>query len=280
MIHDQQFVTVCPAGRRRFLEVLVPYLLRERRVIDRHDFWVNTSEPDDLAYLAALERKYPDFFRLVHVPNIGFTKNRKIPMLGTSFQIGAFYPHAAEPGTVYVRVDDDIVYVSPDGLASLAAYRIAHPEPFLVYPTIINNSIMTHLLQVEGVFGRERGTAERDLFGRGWHDARLAEHLHRRFLGAVRRGEGPLWRVSEQPISDYLGVSVNCISWLGSDLAACAGEVGEFEEKYLAHDRPGALGRPNCIADVATVAHFSYGEQRGYLERTNLLSEYRRLIIQ
>ncbi len=278
MIDGQRLVTVCPAGRQRFLEILVPYLLRERGIIDRHDFWLNTSVASDIEYIDGLAKQYPDFFRVVRVPNSGFTPRGK-PKLGLAFHIGTFYPHAADPETVYVRLDDDIVYVSPGGIEALARYRLQHPTPFLVYPTIINNSILTHYLQADGVFGRERGSADYALKGRGLSDGRLAEHLHRKFLAAVKRGEGERWRVKPRTVTDYMTVSVNCMSWLGRDLAACAADVGDYEEEYLATTRPTALGRPNVIVDVATVAHFSYGEQRSYLERTNLLSEYRRLII-
>lgn len=277
MIDGHQLVTVCPAGRRRYLELLVPYLLRERGVIDRHDFWLNTSDADDITYLAQLEKKHQDFIRLVVVPNAGTTPRGK-PHLGLSFQIGGFYPHAAEPGTVYVRLDDDIVYVSPGGIAALARYRIAHPEPFLVYPTIINNSIMTHFLQVEGIFGRGYGSAEYALKGRGWNDGRLAEKLHRKFLEGVRRGEGERWRVKERTLRDYMTVSVNCIAWRGEDMAECQYDVGLYEEQYLATDRPRALARPNVIAPIATVAHFAYGEQRAHIDRTDLLREYGRIL--
>lgn len=276
MIGSHSVVVVCPAGRRRYLELLVKYVLRERGVVDRFDLWLNTLDAADAAHIAALERQHPDFIRVVRVPSAGTTPRGK-QFLGTSFQIGAFYPHAAEADTVYVRVDDDIVYVSPHGIRALATERIANPAPFLVYPTIINNAIMTHFLQEDRVFGREKGTAPYELVGAGLNNPRLAEHLHRKFIATVKRGEGESFRVRPRTVSDYKTVSVNCISWLGSDMAACASNVGQFEEQYLAAERPKELGRPNFITSAATFAHFSYGEQRDYLDRTNLLEEYRRI---
>ena len=277
MIGNRRVVTVCPAGRRRYLELLVPYILRERGVIDRHDFWLNTSDASDIEYMDALQRKHPTFVRVVRVGNAGTTPRGR-PYLGHPYQIGFFYPEAADPDTVYVRLDDDIVYVSPGGIEALAKARIADPEPFLIYPTIVNNSIMTHFLQEDRVFGREKGSAEYALKGRGWNDPRLAEHLHRKFLESVKRGEGERFRVRERTLSDFMTVSVNCISWLGEDMAECQDDVGLLEEQYLATDRPRELGRPNRIADVATVAHFSYGEQRAHIDHTNLLQEYRRIL--
>jgi len=277
MIGKHPVVTVCPAGRRRYLGLLVRHLLPLQKLVDRHDFWVNTADAADLAYLEALVREHPQFFRLVTVPPPTTLTPRGKSKLGMSYHIGAFYPHAAEPGTVYVRLDDDICYIHPGAIQMLVEYRIAHPEPLLVYPTIVNNSLMSHLLQEHGAFGREIGDCPYEILGRGWNDGRFAEAVHRRFIQAVKRRDLSRWQLPNKTFSDYERVSVHCISWLGADMAACAGDVGELEEGYLSHERPKALGRPNALCGSAVVAHFAYGEQRAYLDRTDLLQEYQRL---
>lgn len=277
MIGTTPIVTVCPAGRRRYLELLVRHLLPLRALVDRHDFWVNTGDAADIAYLEALERAHAPYFRLVKIPPPSTLTPRGKSKLGMSYHIGAFYPHATEPGTVYVRLDDDICYIHPDAIRLLVNYRIANPEPFLVYPTIVNNSLMSAMLQQHGAFGREIGDCPYETFGRGQHDGRFAEAVHRRFIQAVQRRDISRWQLPDRVFRDYERVSVNCISWLGADMAACAGEVGELEEGYLACERPKALGRPNALCGAAVVAHFAYGEQRAYIDHTNLLQEYRRL---
>ena len=50
-----RIVAVTPAGRRRYMRLLVPYILSSP-CIDRYDIWVNTVEPNDLAFLEALEQ--------------------------------------------------------------------------------------------------------------------------------------------------------------------------------------------------------------------------------
>jgi len=278
MIGATRVVVVCPAGRRRFLEILTRYLLPLRGFVDRVDLWLNTAAAADVAYLQALSMSVqPVYYRLVEVPPPTTLTPGGKSKLGMSYHIGAFYPHAAEPGTVYVRLDDDICYIAPGAIRTLVEYRVRHPEPFLVYPTIINNSLMSAMLQAHGAFGKEIGDCPYDILGRGWHDGRFAEAVHRRFIQAVKRRDLTKWRLPDKRFTDYERVSVNAISWLGADMAACATAVGELEEGYLSHDRPLELGRPNALCGAAIVGHFAYGAQRDFIDRTNLLQEYRRL---
>ena len=277
MLGSTPVVVVCPAGRRRYLALLMRHLLPLQKLVDRVDLWVNTGDNQDLLTLDALAITHPKFVRLVRVPPPTTLTPRGKSKLGMSYHIGAFYPHAAEPGTVYVRLDDDICYIHPGAIQTLVEYRLAHPEPFLVYPTIVNNSLMSALLQRHGAFGREIGDCPYEILGRGWHDGRFAEAVHRRFIQAVQRRDISRWQLPDRVFKDYERVSVNCIAWLGADMALCAGEVGELEEGYLASERPRVLGRPNALCGAAVVAHFAYGEQRAFIDRTNLLQEYRRL---
>ena len=278
MIGATPVVIVVPAGRRRYLELLVRHLLPLRGFVDRVDLWVNTADAADLAYLEALSLSVqPVYFRLVKVPPPTELTPGGKSKVGMSYHIGAFYPHAADPGTVYVRLDDDICYIAPGAIRTLVEYRLAHPDPFLIYPTIVNNSLMSALLQQHGAFGKDIGDCPYELLGRGWHDGRFAEQVHRRFIQAVQRRDLTKWRLPDKIFTDFERVSVNAISWLGADMAACAATVGELEEGYLSHDRPKELGRPNALCGAAVVAHFAYGAQRAFIERTNLLREYGRL---
>jgi len=57
-------ITVTPAGRKHYLEILAEYLLNNRRYISEHHFWLNTSVKDDIAYIEMLAAKHPDFFKI------------------------------------------------------------------------------------------------------------------------------------------------------------------------------------------------------------------------
>ena len=52
-----------------------------------------------------------------------------------------FFKEYTDPNTIYLRFDDDICYIAPDAINNLLNFRIEHPEFFLVYPVIVNNSM-------------------------------------------------------------------------------------------------------------------------------------------
>ena len=63
-----RLVTVTPAGRRPYLEILANYLLRHRDVIAEHRWWLNTRVPEDVAYIYRLTDRYPEFFKVLAKP--------------------------------------------------------------------------------------------------------------------------------------------------------------------------------------------------------------------
>ena len=53
MIDDHKVTIVIPAGRRRYLELLIPQILAQEGW-DELQVWLNTKEPDDIAYISGL----------------------------------------------------------------------------------------------------------------------------------------------------------------------------------------------------------------------------------
>src|SRR5262245_10155783 len=134
MLDGYRIVSVTPAGRRRFVKLLANYLLQERGLIDEHEWWVNTDVPEDVDYLRGLSQQHPDFFRLITV------SSPIPPPEKRTYRICEFAPRLVEPNTIYLRLDDDIVYIAPGAIRALLRFRIENPAPFLVYPCIVNNS--------------------------------------------------------------------------------------------------------------------------------------------
>jgi hypothetical protein len=48
MVDNYRVVTNSPYGRKRYVEILVEYLLASRPIIDKHVFWLNTNVEEDL----------------------------------------------------------------------------------------------------------------------------------------------------------------------------------------------------------------------------------------
>lgn len=266
-------VIVTPAGRRRYLEILEPYV---RRAIvageaARWDIWMNTQVPSDEAYIRQIAAENPDIYRVVeHIG--GWDGN---------FAICQFFRGCIDPDETYVRVDDDIVFMESGAIRDLAQFRRDNPEPFLVYGNIVNNSICTHLHQRAGLTSLEDGIAEYICMGaNSWNNPKVALREHQGFLDRVERS-----RVAIQPYIfdrwiayDYERISINTICWTGADFAKFGGEVGMDEEDWLSCQKPRELGRPNVIYGGAIFSHFAYFTQRPWLEaNTDILERYHRL---
>jgi hypothetical protein len=104
MINGYKIVVVTPAGRKRYMEILIEYILREKTIIDEYQIWVNTKNEDDINYFNYLKEKYPDFITL----NLNYLNNQ---YCGSNSNIGNFLKDSIEENTVYIRLDDDIVWM-------------------------------------------------------------------------------------------------------------------------------------------------------------------------
>lgn len=267
MIDGSKVCLTIPAGRRRYMELLAPQLLREQGW-DELQIWVNTADPDDRAYLESLPARDPRI-RLVELP-AGVQ-----PDGGATIQ--HFFPHCIDPGTVYIRIDDDVCFVEPGAIATLVRFRLANPKAFLVFPVIVNNAIITHILQVLGRIEHDKYIRAQCMERTAWHDPAFAEKLHRIFLGALEAGDIARFKFTSRPIA-LSRMSINCICWRGEEFAKFGGRLNTFdEEEWLSVVRPTQTGGYNLICGDAVVSHFSFYTQREHLDQTDLLDRYRRL---
>lgn len=153
-------VTVTPAGRKRYLAILVPYLLRNRTHIAEHHWWVNTRDAADVEYLEELAAQYPTFFKL--------DRRTFYNVDQPTVSIWQYFRDCVDEDTIYVRLDDDICYVAPDAIHTLTAYRATHRDPFLVLGNIVNNAICSYYQQQTGLLSAKMGNCAEGLHGRGW----------------------------------------------------------------------------------------------------------------
>lgn len=270
----RRLVTVTPAGRRRYIEILANYLLRNRHVIDEHQWWVNTREPDDVACLLRLGDRYPDFFRVI------FRPHREAEPIGHA--IWRFMSTCVDAGTVYLRLDDDICYVAPGAIEAIHARRLADPHPFLVLGNIVNNAICSHAYQAAGLIPRWWGEIRQECMDDvGWKDGAVAVRMHRWFQGLVRGGRVEGLAAVRFPFDGRSRFSINAICWNGHDMAALPerDRCDVDEEPFLTVDVPRRLGRPNVICPEAIFSHFAFYTQRPFVESIapELLHHYRQL---
>ncbi|HEX8280960.1 MAG TPA: hypothetical protein VF551_06265, partial [Chthoniobacterales bacterium] len=250
-------ITITPAGRKSYLEILAPYLLANRAHIDEHHFWVNTNSGTDIAYLESLAAQHPDFFKL-----------KRRPVHDTwrlCDSIWHYFQDYVEDETVYIRFDDDICYIAPEAIPRLIACRVAERAPFLVFGNVVNNSICSYYQQERGLIPRNWGRVKKICKDRvGWKSGRFAARLHQLFLADVKQDRVARWELPRQLLPNYDRFSINVICWFGHDLKGLpelaipnlytdplrhplTGKRIEDEESTLTEYLPAKLGRPCLI---------------------------------
>ena len=53
-----------------------------------------------------------------------------------------FFKYASDPNSVYIRLDDDVLYLEPNFCKKMFNFRIENKEPFVVFGNIINNAVI------------------------------------------------------------------------------------------------------------------------------------------
>ncbi len=266
MLNGLHVVAAVPAGRRRYLEILLPYLRAQQGVLDRCDLWCNTTDAQDVAYIRRRAASDP-FFRVVEA---------RIPIDGIH-SVYHFFRSCVAPDTVYVRFDDDICWIAPDAVEQLVMFRLARPGFPLVLANTINNGICSHIHQRLGCLPMNEGFCVYDsMADMGWRSGQFANFAHETFLRKLAGGTVGDYRFSQWVALQYERISINCICWLGSDFARFSGEVEVDDEPWLTSVYPANEGQPNAICGTALVSHFAYQPQRSWLEaNTDLLDRYR-----
>lgn len=267
MFGDLRVVIVTPAGRARYLEILLPQVkvLRDAGLADEYRLWVNTTDARDIQWMERAAAEDPEFVKLerLTVPHDG------------SFSIYSFFKNCTDPRAIYVRFDDDLVLLDdPERFAEYLAFRVAHPEYFLVYGNILNNAAIAYIHQRVGNLNAAAGVTGPDCMDEiGWRAPWFARNLHEQVLAArdLARFRLPFnWT-----LVNYERVSINCISWLGARFAEFGGKIAKDEEANLSQERPKLMKLPNCIYGGFACVHFAFYVQRERLERTDILARYR-----
>ncbi|KOS16920.1 hypothetical protein ESCO_004912 [Escovopsis weberi] len=121
-------------GRRTTVSILDCYLKRNLKknggVLDGVIFLERTSKEDDVAFLEKLLASEPAYERW------------KIDMDGEGY---ASSYDRIQDDTMYIKIDDDIVYIEDNAFASIISTKAAHPEYFVVSGNVVNQPLISWL---------------------------------------------------------------------------------------------------------------------------------------
>ncbi len=174
--------------------------------------------------------------------------------------------------TVFLKCDDDIVYIQLDSLEEFIRFRIREQQYFLVSANVVNNNVCAYFQQKYGAIPRSLMELELPpggYQGRLWQSGELAEMLHYHFLDNPNAFD----RMPAEPIEWFRRLSINYVAWLGRDLPYMS-RVRD-DERMLSIEIPAYLRRPNCIYPGFLVSHLSYYAQESSLDAAAVISRYR-----
>ena len=107
------------AGRRRYMQYLIPQVVISD-IVDRYDLWINTTNKDDIFFfmkVAELSSKI----------NLIWQPDKKINGI---LSMGAFYKDCCEEDTIYIKLDDDMIWFEPTFFEKMVDFRIDNPQYF------------------------------------------------------------------------------------------------------------------------------------------------------
>ena len=265
--NSQRVVVVTPAGRKVYLELLIPQILSLRPVVDEYRLWVNTTNQEDIEYMESLSKTYPDFIKLDRLPEEIKPDGNKT--------INYFFRNCIDNNTIYVRFDDDIIKLDTlESFKKFIDFRRKNPQYFLVYGNILNNAVITHIHQKSGkmpIFHNK--PVEYNAFcENGWKNPHVAESLHRHVL----ENGIDYFRADENwEVPTFNRISINCISWIGSMFSEFNGIVEEDEEEWLSVTKPKQINKMNCVFGGFVCVHYAFFTQREHLDKTDVLKKYK-----
>jgi hypothetical protein len=282
MIDGKRVVAWTPYGRHNTVSILLDYLQRDhdRDLVDEYWLCENVDpigQEADRTWAILTERKR-DWVKIKKRPAGVLVHGRK------QRNTGYFYRYMTDPDTVFVRFDDDVVYVHEDAIERIVLHKIYSPA-VASFPMIINNAICSHFLQKDGKIPLEWG--EVSLFcmdNNGWGNGQFAIDLHEMFLEHVDNGTvEKLFSHHDYELPLGKQFSVSCFASLGSLYArlktpgVLAPDQIIEEESWHTQQKPRELGIPNAIVGNAFVSHYTFYTQHPHFEGTDILERYRQL---
>jgi hypothetical protein len=225
---------------------------------------MNTKVQEDIDYLHKLEKEN-DWIVCIECD---------VPVNGNS-SIGSFIKNATDEDAIYIRLDDDVVYLEPNFIKELKEIRTMNEEPLIIYPNIINNAIISNLHYRNNLIKYKSIPKYYVMDNIGWNDSEFALKLHAQFLNdLIIEKDINKWKSSytKWMLYDFERVSINCICWFGKDMKDVV-IIGD-EEDYLSSILPRMRNRPAMIVNSPICAHFSFFTQRELLDKSGILEMY------
>ena len=260
-----KIVVVTPAGRKKYMNILLSYILKQKNIIDEYRIWVNTTNLEDLNWFKELNTQYKDFVTLEYLPE-GIIPSKNCT-------IHNFFANTIDKNTIYIRLDDDIVWLENDFAENLVKFRIDNPKFFIIFGNIINNAVIDHIHQKQGI-PYSQHIENNCLSKTGWKSSTICEEKHINFIKNLKKDNIKQYKFDKYKAKNHQRISINAICWFGKDFKEFSGIVGNDEEAWLSEIAPRQKDKKTCVCGSALCVHFAFWTQREYMDKTNILQIY------
>ncbi|KAI1338091.1 hypothetical protein F5Y15DRAFT_407742 [Xylariaceae sp. FL0016] len=119
-------------GRKRYVDILDCYLQKNLKshggYLDEVWFMAHTQDKDDIAWVEGLVLDNPNY----KIVGQGVCEEEKYKCL---------WEYATDDKTIYIKIDDDIIYIHPDAIPQLVHTRLAVPHAYAVSANLVNSPI-------------------------------------------------------------------------------------------------------------------------------------------
>ena len=289
--HRLRIVAWVPWGRMETVRILVPYLVRNLRnaggVVDsvllfRNNPWDHAAH----RYAEELCRRHAEF-AVVDPPDFHV---RRFGQRETLWALNWAWMRLNATDALYVRVDDDIVFIEDGAFEALVQVKLANPRYLLVSANVVNSYYSPFMHAYTGAW---QPPSPQTYWGPHFKDNRTFFGQHHAFLAQAASGPRGLrpyrfpgtWNFSAcrcaQPAHGFTepdDCTGGYIRW-GINFCIFAGRDGQpikavkmgkrmdkprppYEEGHVTTVRPHREGRPEGLAGAAVVDHLAYTSQR------------------
>lgn len=275
---DYKVIVKIPYGRKVTVEILFNHLYANKDIVDEVWLLMNTDpdQKDDVKYADQLEKANPGFVVRKHLP-----KGDKF-LEPKQLNTGKFYKYMTDPETIYIRMDDDLVYIHDDFFKNLVDFRIDNPQYFVVMGHVWNNSIISYIQQNElHNIGLDQGKVENKfaMDAIGWMSPTFAEYIHNILLDHIDKGTVEKLFFDKYELVEKQRFSVSCFAFFGKDFAKFKGDLkGAEEEQWITEVFTRENDIINAVCGTALVSHYAFFAQRPHLEfNTDIRERYKQI---
>ena len=303
-----RLVVLTFAGKKAHLQILFSYILKFKKYIDEYKLFVATTNSEDIEYMIDFKNKNEDFVKLEY-----YRENGNVILENKNKIWDYAYSICQEDNTIYLKLDDDIVFTEESLFTDFIKYREQSEAP-LLFPVIINNVYFSNLFSNNNIYNNnlkgnminswpvtyqrikpiiESKKQNNDLkIGKitqlnevlcpiSWGNLNYCVGLHNLFIEKIKKNEIQSFYMDNHVVPNKFPVSICCCSWKGNQLKNINQLIGKVfdDEPWWTIWMPTWLNKDNEVYGKTIVGHYSYYKQRELgLDNTDILKKYNDII--